>query len=97
MTTPAEIIEAASIATNTSREEITGPVRTQRVSYARFLAMLIYAEENPWSSNRDAANAVHRAEASTGLWGLRRARQLMETDQQFQTAYRKAKLTLASR
>lgn len=97
MTTPAEIIEAVHEATGATPTEITSDVRTARVAIARFLAMLLYAESHPWSANIDAALAVNKKDPGTGRHGLMRARHLLANDERFQVAYRKAKLTLASR
>jgi chromosomal replication initiation ATPase DnaA len=91
MTTPAQIIEAVYQATGARPEEITSDVRTARVSIARFLAMLLYSEAHPWSSNHDAAQAVGKMDAGTGRHGLMRARHLMEHDAEFQIAHAKAK------
>jgi len=90
MTTPAQILSAVYQATGARPEEITSDVRTARVSIARFLAMLLYQEGHPWSSNQDAALAVGKIDPGTGRHGLMRARYLMEHDADFQIAHGKA-------
>ena len=90
MTTPAEILSAVYQATGARPDEITSDVRTARVSIARFLAMLLYQEGDPWSSNQDAALAVGKIDPGTGRHGLMRARYLMENDADFQIAHGKA-------
>jgi chromosomal replication initiation ATPase DnaA len=97
MTTPAQILSAVYHATGARPEEITSDVRTARVSIARFLAMLLYQEGHPWSSNQDAALAVGKIDPGTGRHGLMRARHLLATDEQFQAAHAKAKELIESR
>jgi chromosomal replication initiation ATPase DnaA len=97
MTTPAEILSAVYQATGARPDEITSDVRTARVSIARFLAMLLYQEGHPWSSNQDAALAVGKIDPGTGRHGLMRARHLMQNDEQFKAAYAKAKRLIENR
>ena len=91
MTTAAAIIAAVAAATNTTEAELLTDCRTPRVSIARFLAMLIYREAHPWSSNLDAALAVGKKDPGTGRHGLMRAAYLLQNDEQFKAAYAKAK------
>jgi chromosomal replication initiation ATPase DnaA len=94
MTTPTQILAAVQHATGAKPEEILSDVRTARVAIARFLAMLLYAESHPWSSNQDAALAVGKKDAGTGRHGLMRGRHLLATDERFQTAYNATKALL---
>lgn len=95
-TEQATIIAAVAAATNTTEAELLTDCRTPRVSIARFLAMLIYSEEHPWSSNLDAARAVGKKDPSTGRHGLMRAAHLLHNDEQFKAAYANAKRILAN-
>jgi len=95
MTRTPDIIEAVAKATNTTKDELLADCRTPRVSIARFLAMLLYHESHPWSSNLDAALAVGKKDAGTGRHGLMRARYLLENDEAFRMAYGRAKQILS--
>lgn len=90
MTTPAQILAAVEQATGASAEEILTDRRTARVAIARFLAMHLYRETHPWSSNQDAAMAVGRIDPSTGRHGLMRADYLLKNDEAFQLAHKRA-------
>lgn len=84
---PAEILAAVLHATGESPETILSDKRTQGVSYARFLAMLLYSESRPMHSNHEVAMFVGKVDSSTGRHGLMRARYLMENDPSFQRAH----------
>lgn len=90
MTTPAEILTAVHHATGASADEILTDCRTARVAIARFLAMRLYHDTHPWSSNQDAAIAVGKRDPGTGRHGLMRAAYLLENDAEFQQAHRVA-------
>jgi len=91
MTTTAEILTAVHHATGTTPQELTETGRTSRVATARFLAMRLYHETHPWSSNQDAAKAVGKLDPSTGRHGLMRAAFLLENDADFKAAYDSAR------
>lgn len=90
MTTPAQILAAVEQATGASAEEIKADTRTARVAIARFLAMRLYHETHPWSSNLDAAMAVNKKDPGTGRHGLMRAAHLLQHDEAFQLAHKRA-------
>lgn len=90
MTTAAQILAAVEQATGASAEEIKADTRTARVSIARFLAMRLYHETHPWSSNLDAAMAVNKKDPGTGRHGLMRADYLLKHDEAFQLAHKRA-------
>jgi chromosomal replication initiation ATPase DnaA len=85
-----QILHAVEQATGATAEEIKSDCKFPRITHPRFLAMLIYAETHPWSGNREAAEAVGRNHASTGLYALRRARFLFENDAAFRLAHKRA-------
>jgi len=97
MTTPAEIIEAVHEATGATPTEITSDVRTARVSIARFLAMRLYRDTHPWSSNQDAALSVGKRDPGTGRHGLMRAAYLLANNAEFQQAHAKAREALSQK
>ena len=94
MTTPAEILAAVHEATGASADEILTDRRTARVSIARFLAMRLYKDTHPWSSNQDAAMAVGKLDPGTGRHGLMRAAYLLEHNDEFKQAHAKARQLL---
>jgi len=89
MTTPASILAAVHEATGVSPDSITSDKRTAQVATARFLAMRIYAETHPWSSNQDAAKSVGKLDPSTGRHGLMRAAYMLENDPAFRDAHKR--------
>lgn len=91
---PYEILIAVESATGVPPHAILADNRLARTSYARFLAMLLFAEINPHASNHDAARFVGKIDPSTGRHGLMRARHLLEHDLDFRVAYDRARKSL---
>ncbi len=87
MTTTDQILDAVHHATGARPDEITADCRIARVAIARFLAMRLYSETHPWSSNLDAALAVKKRDPGTGRHGLMRAEYLLEHDEDFRKAH----------
>lgn len=94
MTTPEQILAAVHKATGAKPEEILTDTRTARVAIARFLAMRLYHETHPWSSNLDAALAVNKRDPGTGRHGLMRAEYLLANDPDFRQAHARARAEL---
>ena len=95
MTTPAEILAAVHEATGCEPGDIKSDVRNARVSIARFLAMRLYRDTHPWSSNQDTALSVGKRDPGTGRHGLMRAAYLLEHNAEFQQAHTKAREALS--
>ena len=91
---PYEILMAVEAATGVPPSVILTDNRVARTSYARFLAMLLFAEINPHASNHDAAKFVGKLDPSTGRHGLMRARFLLENDEAFREAHAAAREAL---
>lgn len=94
MTTTDQILDAVHHATGARPDEILTDTRTARVALARFLAMRLYHETHPWSSNHDAALAVGKRDPGTGRHGLMRAEYLLEHDEEFRKAHAVARQKL---
>ena len=62
---------------------ITGPERTRRVCYARFLAMAGIRVSHPSWALVDISEAVGRGDHGTIYHGLNRYRELYDTDREF--------------
>ena len=90
-----QILHAVEQATGVPTTAILADNRLQATSYARFLAMLLVKELHPWSSQQDAAKAVGKRDPSTGRHGLMRAAYLMENDEAFRAAHKRAMEILA--
>ena len=86
-----EILLAVESATGIPTRAMLADNRLHATSHARFLAMLIYREAHPWSSNLDAALAVGKKDPGTGRHGLMRAAYLLQNDEQFKAAYARAR------
>lgn len=81
------ILDAVHAVTGVPPAVIRGTCRTLAASYARFLAMRLYHETHPWSSNLDAALAVGKRDPGTGRHGLMRAEYLLANDEEFRKAH----------
>lgn len=88
------ILDAVHKATGVPPQVVRGTCRTLEASYARFLAMKLYAETRPWSSNLDAALSVGKRDPGTGRHGLMRAEYLLANDAEFRQAHARARAEL---
>ena len=80
------VIEAVSAVTGVSPAEITGPRRTNRICFARFLTMAGVRIAFPWWALIDVSQAVGRGDHATIYHGLCRYRTLFDTDKHFRNA-----------
>lgn len=87
---PNEILLAVESATGVPVDHMLADNRLAKTSIARYLAMRLYHDTHPWSSNQDAALAVGKKDPGTGRHGLMRAAYLLENDAEFQQAHRVA-------
>jgi chromosomal replication initiation ATPase DnaA len=85
-----DILLAVESATGVPVSAMLADNRLHATSYARFLAMRIFAETHPWASHLDAAKAVGKKDPSTGRHGLMRSEYLMENDAAFRLAHKRA-------
>lgn len=91
MTNIDQILLAVESATGVPPHVILSDNRVVRNSNARFLAMALFKDLNPWATNHDVALAVGKKDPSTGRHGLMRAAHLLETDPEFRAAMDRAK------
>lgn len=87
---PDQILKAVESATGVPVDAMLADNRLARTSIARYLAMRLYHETHPWSSNMDAALAVGKKDPGTGRHGLMRADYLLKHDEAFQLAHKRA-------
>lgn len=79
------LFTAIHLRTGVSRAELTGPTRTRRIAYARFIAALIIRESNPHWAFQDVALAMGGRDHSTAMYQVKQARTLAKQDKAFRT------------
>lgn len=79
----ASVLARVATVTGLPAAVITGPRRTQRVAYARFLAVWMLHRELPNWTNEDIALAVGARDPGMAHHALRRVPELAEQDNEF--------------
>jgi len=67
------------------------------VLFPRYIVLLLLRQDRPFFSEIELGQLIGIEGHGSTRHALGKARELLEQNEQFQTAYRKAKLTLASR
>jgi len=88
MITTAQIFEAVTAVTDVTREEILSPVKTRRITWARWLVAWILRQENPHWSNVDIALRLAKTEPSSVHYMLHQVTYRLANDAHFQSLHR---------
>jgi len=87
---PQQAIAAVSLATGTPEEVIAGPERTQEAVRCRLMVMHLLKQARPMMKPHALALAVNRLDPLTGREGLKKAKELIESDPTFAAALERA-------
>ena len=92
MNSPEEIIAEVAVITGVPAPAITGPRRTTRITWARFLAVAAIHQTHSWWSLRDLANQVNRTDHATASHALQRFHALVNSNHEFRQLATELKL-----